>query len=1114
MTWVEWGLDTSREGRRKWALELERKFSVLSNRGFHCILTCGKKPIAPAWQVVPCSGEELKAELDDYKAAKGRWTDDDVDDIETGEYKTINIGITMGPSNLVTIDVDTKNGGTGLEDLKALLKEANMSMKEFRASAVHVESGSGNGAGHWIFRLPEEYRGKGKLRGKYGGSIDIMRGPRQIVSAFSIHPSRGTYKMINPKTNEPFKPEEVNWNTYEFDRLQDLPEQLAKVLQTKAVRKRRARSTSAKTVSLTNQLSLKAAKALVNIFHPQFRAQHHSDDRRTLIWCLQSLRSCDKFRDFFATWCDDQVAKGGKHHPWPRFALIWNSFDPDRFNCDIFEHALTAASWGPTKEEAKAQMTKVDEWKGKYMKPPTILSWDEEYEEEYVRPFTTIPAEKTTILAKAFCGRGKSTATRNELIRMRDEAYAEHRPFRMLYIVNRVKNGENAHQMLNEAFDGHVGFYQDGVARDMLLIELESLYKLTGATRYTVVVIDESESVLHQLFAPINKNIKGCVQNLTHFVREAKKVILCDAFMTERTLVFARALRPEKSIFSTCNLKPHPRRNAYEIIGWPRFVAKVIEEVRAGLVPYCVIQVKRKAKELHQKLVTEFPDLAGRCYIGERRRGDTAEELRHVNDHWLNFRWVITTLTITVGIDFTQPDHFHAPFIFATSHWCGLIRDVFQALHRVRNYTSAKMYYCLDDRYAGSRYGLSIQTIRKHVEIRNEEVVELREILNSKAKKKKFRFIDENGEEQIGRLGYIADSEAGEWFKDLEIYKIYEEAMTTANMRGTFNYFLSLLNFKTKILKENLKPVQTDEPKNEEVPAYTDVPDIEEEITKLRSTQDEGPEDHDGAAEDGLNFKDDPYIEAMRRLTALKDEHSLSKLRDLTVEEFWMAEKGFFHRIIDVEGMEKRGDNIADFWQAWNGIKKKDTRNMVFTTREVKKAANDYHEQREFKGTLNEFFISRAFKVERSYVELYGHDVLAKKWALEMLKVLAGNPKISLDSLKEPSEISLETVRALDSFIKEHELEMRDGLGMRFKNTRDEARLQESTGRELGDLGDFNLHRLNVFMAKAIGTRVSIEYKDVRKVRKDKKGRKTRVRQRVPASASLAALPYWNHILL
>ena len=61
-----------------------------------------------------------------------------------------------------------------------------------------------------------------------------------------------------------------------------------------------------------------------------------------------------------------------------------------------------------------------------------------------------------------------------------------------------------------------------------------------------------------------------------------------------------------------------------------------------------------------------------------------SHNLKNAEKEWRAKRAIVYNSTITVGVDFNLPDIFDTVLVYAQNFGCGPVRDIFQAIHRVR----------------------------------------------------------------------------------------------------------------------------------------------------------------------------------------------------------------------------------------------------------------------------------------------------------------------------------------------------------------------------------------------------------------------------------------------
>lgn len=87
-----------------------------------------------------------------------------------------------------------------------------------------------------------------------------------------------------------------------------------------------------------------------------------------------------------------------------------------------------------------------------------------------------------------------------------------------------------------------------------VVIELESLHKISNTKNYDLFVMDESESVLGQLdSSTMQANFHANIRVLEELTRNSKKVLIMDAYISDRSLRFVKELRDSDSTMININ---------------------------------------------------------------------------------------------------------------------------------------------------------------------------------------------------------------------------------------------------------------------------------------------------------------------------------------------------------------------------------------------------------------------------------------------------------------------------------------------------------------------------------------------------------------------------------
>jgi len=267
---------------------------------------------------------------------------------------------------------------------------------------------------------------------------------------------------------------------------------------------------------------------------------------------------------------------------------------------------------------------------------------------------------------------------------------------------------------------------------DKLAIQVESLHRLRGInidSRYDLVILDEIESILNQFSSETNKRLDESFSAFLDIIHFSKKVIMADAFISNRTVHFAKNFvknadgTPKKQLRETNTHNPNSHITT-NIIGLalnptqPEPMRRhFIEHIMASLKNDKKMLVACSSKKFKDDIVKAIKqDLLEECnilsYDGDAD-DSLAEGLENVREVWAdpNIRIVLTTTKITVGINFDVPDVFDTIYMYG-SNSC-LARDLIQTHFRVRHIKEPNIYVALNCCHGPDRpsHGFSLREV-------------------------------------------------------------------------------------------------------------------------------------------------------------------------------------------------------------------------------------------------------------------------------------------------------------------------------------------------------------------------------------------------------------------
>lgn len=369
-----------------------------------------------------------------------------------------------------------------------------------------------------------------------------------------------------------------------------------------------------------------------------------------------------------------------------------------------------------------------------------------QYSERYVRPFSLQDCD--TLLVKAHLGTGKTTQIVNIIKPVYSEFLeTEVAPYNRILIVSgrksftRFIDGDLAECGLGfKSYDEkHFGPLSNV---DRLIIQVESLWRLEDSfEKYDLVVIDESETIAHQFYseATHRHNMKKNHILFERCVSTAKKVIFADAFLSNRTLSLAEALRNPAHCQVIENTFCPYKRTATELVSINKkgkkvpalaaFCNGIMDDLKAGKKVVVIWGSKSKGKAFTEMFLKES-NYKWRFYSSESNADEHAE-LQNVEKAWKNIDCLNYTSTITVGINYNPEelaDCFDKIYLYGSAAG-GLPRDIAQALLRCRRLKENQLVYIVNDKTVRSAlYGRD--TIRDAIQQKRTTLLTAHTVLN------------------------------------------------------------------------------------------------------------------------------------------------------------------------------------------------------------------------------------------------------------------------------------------------------------------------------------------------------------------------------------------------
>jgi hypothetical protein len=219
---------------------------------------------------------------------------------------------------------------------------------------------------------------------------------------------------------------------------------------------------------------------------------------------------------------------------------------------------------------------------------------------------------------------------------------------------------------------------------DRVVCQVQSLWKCKAMAPRDLLLIDEVESILANLTP--NKTHKHYLETAQAFetlVRTAKRVIVLDAFLTDRSVEMLKTLRGHCDIVINPTL---PYTRTADVVEESALYSSIRSSLKDGKRLVAIWGAKSKAKSFHSMVPAGVAQV---LYTGDSDAKIKDQHLADVDTHWARHQLVGYTATITVGVNYNGPS-FDQACVYATP-WSCPSRDYIQALHRARTLTDNHM---------------------------------------------------------------------------------------------------------------------------------------------------------------------------------------------------------------------------------------------------------------------------------------------------------------------------------------------------------------------------------------------------------------------------------------
>jgi hypothetical protein len=327
-------------------------------------------------------------------------------------------------------------------------------------------------------------------------------------------------------------------------------------------------------------------------------------------------------------------------------------------------------------------------------------------------------------MESALPGMGKTSALVGAINTIADSLHVPVKELKILQTVCRRVMGTNKLEEAKDFIDYKL--YTDEIKkmndlRDVpaLMIEFESIWRLLGGQSPDVLILDEVQSILSLFSSETTKKVRECREVVENLFRDAKYIICLDAYYTHGGVCCLNDLlrNAGRRGFLRRNTFQPFNRIALEIPGKGPAkikgnVLKLVGDLlSAGKKLVLVGGTKNMCDTVHHHVFQHLKlDVACKYYSADSNKDDL-DDFKDPDEAWKDTHLLMYTGILTVAVSYNLKT-FDTCVVYADATGGPLVRDIFQMVHRVRNYKDESMYYALNTVRFGPRLPLDPVAVR------------------------------------------------------------------------------------------------------------------------------------------------------------------------------------------------------------------------------------------------------------------------------------------------------------------------------------------------------------------------------------------------------------------
>lgn len=234
-----------------------------------------------------------------------------------------------------------------------------------------------------------------------------------------------------------------------------------------------------------------------------------------------------------------------------------------------------------------------------------------------------------------------------------------------------------------------------------VICQVDSICKIINPADY--LILDEIETIFQHVFSSpfIQKKLAMVIDRLIQHIKEARHVIIADAYLSEQTVDFIKHTCGRDDIIVYQNTHIRNYRKLHYFDGTIAMQDDIIEKLKQGFNIFVATNSNKFAEELYYRVTKEVPGCKAKIYnkntpMKMDKNGKPCDPAAD----FINQNLAIVTPKLQAGNSFVA-NHFHYKYGYATP--CSSPPNAFaQLFERVRILENENVYICVT-KFMGSK---------------------------------------------------------------------------------------------------------------------------------------------------------------------------------------------------------------------------------------------------------------------------------------------------------------------------------------------------------------------------------------------------------------------------